>query len=147
MAVILRVIIFGCIRNHVQSVTACLVSKMGWWGVVWRVSLLVGAIAALFTLPAFRSQRDTIVSLLTSCPLHWFHDAGQSTGLHRVIRTADDKLFSQEDLRTYDGSDSDRGIYLAILGSVYDVSSGRKHYGPDGSYSFFSGLFSVYLIY
>jgi len=135
------------IRNHIQSVTACVVSKMGWWGVVWRVSLLVGAIAALFALPAFRSQGDAIVSLLSISPLHWFQDSGPSAGLHRVIRTADVKLFSHEDLRMYDGSDSNRGIYLAILGSVYDVSSGRKHYGPDGSYSFFSGLFSVYLIY
>jgi hypothetical protein len=28
---------------------------------------------------------------------------------------------------------------LAINGTIYDVSNGRKHYGPGGSYHFFAG--------
>jgi len=102
--------------------------------------VFVGAIAALLTLPAFRSQRDAIASLLTICPLHWFNDAGRSSSTHSVVRTGSDAVFSREELSMYDGSDSSPGIYLAILGSVYDVSSGRRHYGPDGGYGFFSGL-------
>lgn len=44
-------------------------------------------------------------------------------------------------LRAYDGSDPDpnKPILLAINGSIYDVSAGRRHYGPGGSYHFFSG--------
>jgi len=115
---------------------------MGWWGVVWRLSVLVGVIAALLTLPAFKSQRDAVASLLTACRFDWFNGAGRSASSHGVIRTGSDALFSQEDLSLYDGSDTGRGIYLAILGSVYDVSAGRRHYGPDGSYGFFSGSLS-----
>ena len=38
------------------------------------------------------------------------------------------------------GASSDDGpLYLSILGQVYDVSSGRKNYGKDGGYSFFTG--------
>jgi len=114
---------------------------------VWRTSVLVGVVSAFLTLPAFRSQRDAIVGLLTVCPLYWFNDADRSTSLHSVVRTSSDVVISQEDLATYDGSDNIRAVYLAILGSVYDVSSGRKHYGADGSYGFFSGSLFAFLLY
>ena len=31
-------------------------------------------------------------------------------------------------------------LYLAILGKVYDVTKGGKHYAPGGSYDFFVGI-------
>jgi len=40
------------------------------------------------------------------------------------------------DLALHDGSDASKPIYLAIQGTVYDVSSGRQFYGPDGVYPF-----------
>ncbi|PQE29449.1 cytochrome b5-like heme steroid binding domain-containing protein [Rutstroemia sp. NJR-2017a WRK4] len=43
------------------------------------------------------------------------------------------------DLPQYSGTAPDTPIYLAINGSIYDVSAGRKHYGPGGSYHFFAG--------
>lgn len=49
------------------------------------------------------------------------------------------RLFTPEELELHDGSDENRPIYIAILGRVYDVDRGRKHYGPGGSYSFFAG--------
>ena len=104
------------------------------------MSVLVGFFAAFLMLPTFRPQRDAIVRLLTTCPIYWFHDVDRSTSLHSVVRTSSDSVFTEEDLAMYDGTDTSRAIYLALLGSVYDVSSGRKHYGPDGSYGFFSGL-------
>ena len=119
---------------------------MGWWGVAWRMSVLVGCFAAFVSLPVFQSHRDTIISLLTMSPRRWFNEDDRSASLHSVVRTSSDTVFSQEALIMYDGSDYTKGIYLAIFGSVFDVSSGRKHYGPDGSYSFFSGLFFVYFI-
>lgn len=30
-------------------------------------------------------------------------------------------------------------IYVALLGTVYDVTSGADYYGPNGGYSFFAG--------
>jgi Cytochrome b5-like Heme/Steroid binding domain len=40
----------------------------------------------------------------------------------------------------YDGSNPDKPIYLAINGSIYDVSKGRGIYGPGGSYNYFAGV-------
>jgi len=43
------------------------------------------------------------------------------------------------DLTAFDGSDPTKPIYLAINGTIYDVSAGARHYGPGGSYHFFAG--------
>lgn len=42
-------------------------------------------------------------------------------------------------LSQYNGSNPDLPIYLAINGTIYDVSAGRRTYGPGGSYSVFAG--------
>ncbi|XP_031625519.1 neuferricin homolog [Contarinia nasturtii] len=48
------------------------------------------------------------------------------------------RLLTVEELSQFDGIHN-RDLYLSILGSVYDVSKGKKHYGPDGSYNYFVG--------
>ncbi|KAH8254931.1 hypothetical protein KR038_000562 [Drosophila bunnanda] len=47
-------------------------------------------------------------------------------------------LFTPAELSQFDGEDG-RPIYLALLGSVFDVSRGIKHYGTGCSYNFFVG--------
>ncbi|KAL0725009.1 hypothetical protein Bca4012_039608 [Brassica carinata] len=49
------------------------------------------------------------------------------------------KLFSAEELGLYNGTDETLPILLGILGSVYDVTKGKSHYGSGGSYNHFSG--------
>lgn len=49
------------------------------------------------------------------------------------------QMFNQEELAKYDGSEGSEGIYLSILGQVFDVTKGAKHYGPGGSYNIFVG--------
>lgn len=49
------------------------------------------------------------------------------------------KLFTQEELSTFTGEKGSPGIYLAILGHVYDVQVGAKHYGPGSTYNIFVG--------
>ncbi|KAI0974749.1 putative heme binding protein [Xylaria arbuscula] len=44
------------------------------------------------------------------------------------------------ELATYDGTDETKPLYLAINGTIYDVSSNRRTYGPDGSYRYFAGV-------
>ncbi|PHH60540.1 hypothetical protein CDD81_1587 [Ophiocordyceps australis] len=44
-----------------------------------------------------------------------------------------------QELMAYDGSDATKPLYLAINGTIYDVSAGRHMYGPGGSYSVFAG--------
>ncbi|KAI0013249.1 hypothetical protein F4779DRAFT_564627 [Xylariaceae sp. FL0662B] len=43
------------------------------------------------------------------------------------------------ELAQYDGRDETKPIYLAINGTIYDVSSNAPIYGPGGSYQFFAG--------
>ncbi|KAH7128372.1 hypothetical protein B0J11DRAFT_603571 [Dendryphion nanum] len=42
-------------------------------------------------------------------------------------------------LLAYDGTDPTKPIYLALNGTIYDVSANRGTYGPGGSYHFFAG--------
>lgn len=43
------------------------------------------------------------------------------------------------ELLKYDGSDPTLPIYLALNGTIYDVSANRATYAPGGSYHFFAG--------
>ncbi|KAK3730863.1 hypothetical protein QZH41_009968 [Actinostola sp. cb2023] len=43
------------------------------------------------------------------------------------------------ELAKHDGSDPSVPIYIAILGRVYDVDKGRRHYGKDSGYNVFAG--------
>ncbi|XP_022918118.1 neuferricin homolog [Onthophagus taurus] len=48
------------------------------------------------------------------------------------------KLFTPEELSLCSGVDK-KHLYLAILGNVFDVSKGSKHYGPGKTYNCFIG--------
>ncbi|XP_013889175.1 neuferricin isoform X2 [Austrofundulus limnaeus] len=54
------------------------------------------------------------------------------------------RLLSRQELSLYDGEGGSRGLYLAILGQVFDVSKGHQHYGPgrDASLAFITGHFT-----
>ena len=47
--------------------------------------------------------------------------------------------FTLSSLSAYKGDTEDTPIYLAAKGDVYDVSSARNFYGPDGVYGCFAG--------
>lgn len=49
------------------------------------------------------------------------------------------RLLSAAELGRYRGAPGDPGLYLALLGRVFDVQPGRKHYGPSGAYSGLAG--------
>lgn len=52
-----------------------------------------------------------------------------------------EKLFTAEELKKYDGGPDSLGLYLAILGEVFDVEKGAQHYRPGGGYAFFTGMY------
>ncbi|GAB0087871.1 Neuferricin homolog [Sergentomyia squamirostris] len=54
-------------------------------------------------------------------------------------RESGEVLFTLDELSKYNGANGSKGLYIAIMGTVYDVEKGRKHYGPGGSYHFFAG--------
>ena len=49
------------------------------------------------------------------------------------------EIFTPEQLAPFTGKPKGTPIYLAILGDVFDVTEGRKHYGPQSGYSFYAG--------
>ncbi|CAA2961786.1 membrane-associated progesterone-binding 4 [Olea europaea subsp. europaea] len=51
------------------------------------------------------------------------------------------KLFTAEELAPYNGTDPQLPILLGILGSVFDVTKGKSHYGAGGGYNHFAGRF------
>ncbi|PAV77050.1 hypothetical protein WR25_06597 [Diploscapter pachys] len=56
------------------------------------------------------------------------------------VPIADGKqILTPEQLGLFDGTRDSKPIYLAILGRVYDVDKGKKHYGKGGGYHFFAG--------
>uniref|UniRef100_A0A8C8RL26 Neuferricin n=1 Tax=Pelusios castaneus TaxID=367368 RepID=A0A8C8RL26_9SAUR len=49
------------------------------------------------------------------------------------------RLLSPAELARYTGAEGGPGLYLAVLGQVFDVHRGHKHYGPGGAYSALAG--------
>ncbi|XP_034746977.1 neuferricin [Etheostoma cragini] len=49
------------------------------------------------------------------------------------------RLLSTAELSAYDGEEGSKGLYLAVLGQVFDVHKGHKHYGPAGAYHSMAG--------
>ncbi|KAM6337763.1 neuferricin isoform 1-T1 [Alca torda] len=49
------------------------------------------------------------------------------------------RLLSAAELARHRGAEGEPGLYLAVLGRVFDVERGRRHYGPGGAYSGLAG--------
>ncbi|XP_018564854.1 membrane-associated progesterone receptor component 1 [Anoplophora glabripennis] len=47
--------------------------------------------------------------------------------------------FTVEELKKYDGTQEDGRVLVAVNGSVYDVTKGKRFYGPGGPYAAFGG--------
>uniref|UniRef100_A0A2P2KUR7 Uncharacterized protein n=1 Tax=Rhizophora mucronata TaxID=61149 RepID=A0A2P2KUR7_RHIMU len=52
------------------------------------------------------------------------------------------RLFTSEELALYNGTDDSLPILLGIVGSVFDVTKGKSHYGVGGGYNHFAGRFA-----
>nr|ACN31510.1 unknown [Zea mays] len=57
----------------------------------------------------------------------------------QLYRRRKPRLWTVEELSMYNGTNEELPILLAILGSVFDVTKGRSHYGPGGGYHHFAG--------
>jgi len=50
------------------------------------------------------------------------------------------RIFTKDELKKYDGNSMpEYGIFLAIMGEVFDVTAGEAYYGPGKGYAAFSG--------
>ncbi|XP_062502975.1 neudesin-like [Corticium candelabrum] len=58
------------------------------------------------------------------------------------INVEDDKeerVFTADELSQYDGSDETKPLYMAVKGTVFDVTEGKDFYGPGSEYHFMTG--------
>lgn len=87
-------------------------------------------------------QRYAFVAFLSLAvlllPREWFFKIGNDSSLVPPVR-----LLSIGELSQFDGEEGSKGLYLAILGQVFDVHQGHKHYGLGGAYHFMAGNFFV----
>lgn len=49
--------------------------------------------------------------------------------------------FTVEELRAFDGNGPDGRILIAVNSKVFDVTKGKRFYGPEGPYAAFAGNF------
>ncbi|GAU39163.1 hypothetical protein TSUD_147850 [Trifolium subterraneum] len=61
--------------------------------------------------------------------------------LNFYINDTSQRLFSTEELALFNGTDQGLPILLGILGSVFDVTKGKSHYGSGGGYNHFAGKY------
>ncbi|XP_039992428.1 neudesin [Xiphias gladius] len=56
-------------------------------------------------------------------------------GLRYKPATEPVRLFTEEELRRYDGSEEAQPVYMAVKGVVFDVTEGKEFYGKDAPYN------------
>ncbi|KAI4472681.1 hypothetical protein M0802_016579 [Mischocyttarus mexicanus] len=61
----------------------------------------------------------------------------KSTKLELLDINTTEKIFTKDELKKYNNIEN--GLYLSILGQVFDVTKGAKHYEPGASYHIFVG--------
>ncbi|EFJ49803.1 hypothetical protein VOLCADRAFT_59178 [Volvox carteri f. nagariensis] len=49
------------------------------------------------------------------------------------------QTFTASELLSFDGTDAAKPVYIAVKGTVYDVSASREFYGKGGPYEAFAG--------
>lgn len=77
--------------------------------------------------------------LTTGTSLLWGHHAWYTNPSALAAYLKGPVNLTPAQLAQYDGADETKPIYLAINGTIFDVSAGRNTYGPGGSYSVFAG--------
>jgi predicted heme/steroid binding protein len=93
--------------------------------------------------------RVLLTLLGVSCAVSYYITSGESffyghkawyTNPNAVLRYFQGPLtLTPEQLATFNGTDPKQPIFLAINGTIFDVSAGRHSYGPGGGYSVFAG--------
>lgn len=62
---------------------------------------------------------------------------GDYVGAYQLYLGHKDKLFSKKELEKYNNIEN--GLYLSILGQVFDVTKGEQYYGKGNTYHAFVG--------
>ncbi|XP_067393973.1 neuferricin isoform X2 [Emydura macquarii macquarii] len=80
-----------------------------------------------------------LLVLASGLAVAWLLGRGFDAGPWRFLFSGGERLLSPAELARYTGAEGAPGLYLAVLGQVFDVQRGHQHYGPGGAYSVFAG--------
>ncbi|XP_033748546.1 neuferricin-like [Pecten maximus] len=100
------------------------------------VTIVVGVVSVLYAygyLVPLTRVLMVYVPVNVKSTIAYYIDLSDDTA---DVKSTSDRIFTKDELWKYRGEGD---IYLAVLGQVFDVTKGRKHYGPGGGYEFFSG--------
>ncbi|KAH8276682.1 hypothetical protein KR044_008611 [Drosophila immigrans] len=107
------------------------------FGLSYRLAFVL-LIAALLTKVYQRQLVETFKNVAARYLDYAANKDVESVAVEFTDKRGSQLLLTPEQLATYNGEDG-RPIYLALLGDVFDVSRGVKHYGTGCSYNFFVG--------
>jgi len=110
-------------------------------GVMLRPKLLFFISFEVFIVGFLMAYYDVTIEVpsVADFTAKWFNKGGTRPSKKPSPSSASKAtLFTADQLREYDGKKGAKGLYLAILGKVFDVHKGSKHYGPNGGYHFFA---------
>lgn len=88
---------------------------------------------------------ESIENYLTKCIDDFFNAINDNNNDEEQIiinnnNNDEERIWTRLELEKY--TNLENGLYLAILGKVFDVTKGVKHYGPGETYHSFTGNFS-----
>ncbi|CAL1706118.1 unnamed protein product [Somion occarium] len=109
---------------------------------MWTVSTIISLLAALIPVAAIVYQFRNPPSVASTDAEKEEEDEKPKTIMQPArtdLAPPKDDPFTLEQLREFDGSSTDKPIYVAIKGTVFDVSHKRETYGPGASYNLFAG--------
>lgn len=82
-----------------------------------------------------RSVTTYIKYKMTASP--FVEETNKSSKKQKSVKT--ERILTEEQLKKYDGKAGSKGLYLALMGQIFNVKKGKQHYGPGGGYEFFAG--------
>ncbi|XP_059617483.1 membrane-associated progesterone receptor component 1 [Phlebotomus argentipes] len=103
----------------------------------------VGFLTGLFYEMFFNPVNLFLVGVISFLAYKIFRNTTQSAAVRtQPVEPALPRLrrdFTVQELRPFDGNQPDGRILVAVNGNVYDVTKGKRFYGPGGPYAAFGG--------
>ena len=112
-----------------------LVWTMGWTNILVSSLILVG-VGVLFTTKPFSNHAEKLVDKVHQV-IAQLSGSARPQGRSGATRSGE-RLFTKEEMKDYDGRTRSE-IYIALVGSVYDVTKGERFYAAGNHYGGFSG--------